>query len=110
VIAVGKWCQQKKRGTSSDVGLVPPPAPFVHETAGDLIQDATGLDDTGGLLRLFEGPTEWGPWTLYGQVDWDPSWDWGAVVGFTGPYIVATETGNGLTYAGESPPSDAFAL
>jgi len=107
---MGKWAQQKKRGSSSDIGLSPPPAPFLHDTAGDLIQDATGVADAGGIIEISEGDTEEGPWVLCASHAWDPSYNWGAVADFEGPYLSAVEIGNGIVYAGTSQRSAAFAV
>jgi len=107
---MGKWAQQKKRGSSVGIHLPPPPQPFMEDIAGDLIQHALGEDDPGGLLRLYEGPTEFGPWALLSTLAWSRLANWGAISSFDGPYLVGAEVGNGVTYEAESQPSDAFAV
>lgn len=90
------------------MALGPPPAPIIREVAGDLVQDAQGLADIGGLCRLYSGPTIDGPWELAGELPWDISLDWGALSFFPQEWLRATEVGNGVAYTGESEYSNAY--
>jgi hypothetical protein len=101
---MGKWRTYRSRGTSvpeSAPDLRPPP-PALSVVVGSLIQAARGQDDTDGTVQIYSSPTGVGPWTLVDFTDWDWTHNWGAIEDFPVAYYAVTETGNGVTYVGES--------
>ena len=106
---MGKWAQQRKRGSAGQGTIAPqtPPAPFLDVVAGDLVSQAHIADNYGGVCTLFRSATEFGEYSLHDQEDWDPSLDWNAFVTIVPGWYKATQTGNGTKWVGSSPFSNA---
>ena len=104
---MGRWAQARRRGGKpvAGGGPSPPPAPFLQWEVGDLIVTATGGDDTGGLLRLYQADLIEGPYYPFDARAWAGSERWDAGSFEPRFWYVATEEGNGVNYAGESPQS-----
>jgi hypothetical protein len=107
---MGKWAQQRKRGSSGygTIALQPPPAPTLRVEEEQLVQHANGTDDTSGTLRLWQADELLGPWTLLYTGAWYRDWPWGALGEIPYPYLHATEVGNASNYLGESAPSNVI--
>ena len=101
---MGKYATYRKRGTyaPTEPSLPPPPPPELYESDGDLITDATGNPDLGGTLTLYLCNSTGGDRILDDQVAWCSPMNWGSVEDLSDGYYIATETGNGIVYAGES--------
>ena len=109
---MGKYQTYSKRG-SPEAGLHQlhaPPAPTLYTSKNDVYQQANGLDDLGGEVKLYTAGNINGPWTLSGSHDWVRLWIWGSVEFWSDNYLRATENGNGWTYQGESEPSNILDL
>jgi hypothetical protein len=107
---MGKWAQQRKRGSAGCgiAALQPPPAPLLNNPDVDLLQHPQGSPDPGAATTLYRSPDGGAPWFAYAAGVWaDPS-TWGDPGVLDIGYYRATETGNGSVYAGESPPSNVF--
>jgi hypothetical protein len=109
---MGRYAQARRRGRGAPVtgALGPPPAPGFTNEQGQLLQTASGLDDTGGEVHLWFGPTSDGPWYFTGFDYWAAVHDWGATYEFDPGWYATTEAGNGVVYAGESALSAAIHL
>ena len=105
---MGKWAQQRKRGSAGQGTIEPqtPPAPFLDNIAGDLVSQAHIANNYGGACTLFASATEFGTYAVYDQEDWDPSLDWNAFVTINPGWYKATQTGNDTDWRGQSPLSN----
>jgi len=110
-MTMGKWSTYRKRGSAGRApALGPPPAPTLRVTGGVVLQDATGLDDAGGLVRLEQSEDGISEWETWGSQPWDNPTEWGQQEEWEGSFVRAFETGNGIVYAGESAPSNILEL
>jgi len=100
---MGKWCQQRKRGSSVGIHLPPPPRPVLEDLGTEVLQTATGLDDTGGTCGLETSDDDGLTWDFAGSPPWEDLFIWGASDDFAGLLLRCRETGNGITYSGHSP-------
>jgi len=108
---MGKWSTYRKRGSAGrGPTLGPPPAPTLRVTDGVVFQDATGLDDTGGQVRLEQSADGIDEWETWGNQPWDNPTEWGEVDEWSGNFVRAFEIGNGTVYAGDSAPSNTLEL
>lgn len=107
---MGRWAQARRRGSSAPAGggLGPPPAPLLTEGEDFLLQEAQGLADTGGRIRLFQANAESGPYTQIAEGAWEVAFDWVGEAPIPGKWYVTTEVGNGTVYAGQSANSNAI--
>jgi hypothetical protein len=64
----------------------------------DLVQTATGRDDTGGDLFLWASNDGISGWAVLLFAEWDSPYYWGSTEGYSGLYLKATESGNGTAY------------
>lgn len=101
---MGRWAQAKRRGGRLRVIGAPtaPPAPLLQIIANDVVQTATGDDDTGGGLELEvspDGVTEWESWDVG---VWTAAQTWGTVAAMQGFWYRGREYGNGVAYVGTS--------
>jgi len=105
---MGKWAQQRKRGSAgqSAIAPLPTPAPYLDVIAGDLVSQAHITDNYDGACRLFRSTLEAGPYVLHDEEPWDPSLDWSVNVTITPGWYQATQVGDGVHYVGESSPSN----
>lgn len=105
---MGRHSQYQKRGaaTGTSIILTAPPSPTLHVVAGLLLQEANGTDDTGGILSLEISTDEGSTWEPYDLHSWLSTWPWGAITFLDPGLYRGTETGNGSTYIGQSPPSN----
>lgn len=106
---MGRWAQARKRGGCADGGLhLPlPPAPTLTLAGTVGTQTANGDDDTGGQVRLYSSTTGSAPWVEVDTDAWADPYDWGDLQLPATMWYRATEIGNNVAYAGESPPSEA---
>jgi hypothetical protein len=106
---MGRWATSRRRGGGPEFssGLTLPPAPQLDTDGSNLIQTATGADDSLGTIRLYESVTQFGLFTLAGTNAWQAVFDWATLSPTVQKWYRATEVGNGIAYAGESPPSAA---
>ena len=104
---MGKWCQQRKRGSSAQPALGKPPTPRLSDEEAEVLQTAQGLDDTGGLCEIEISENDGLTWAGAGSRAWEQEAVWGEVGDFAGELVRARETGNGTVYAG---PSDWSAV
>lgn len=104
---MGRWAQARRRGGTPPplVVLAPPPAPTLTDVEGFLTSESQVGDDTGGTCCLYYSPDVGGPFYLVDTDPWAASVSWGALSGLPYGYYKATEVGNGIAYAGESPYS-----
>ena len=107
---MGKYSTYRKRGTyaPTEPSLPPPPAPDLYEADGYLISDTTGLPDAGGSLSLYICNSLGNNRVLQDQVIWAGQVYWGELGDMSEDYFIATETGNGIVYAGESEGSPIY--
>ena len=107
---MGKYATYRKRGTyaPTEPSLPPPPAPDLYECDGDLITDAIVYPDVGGMLNLYLCNSTGGDRILQDQVAWAARVNWGPLEDLGDGYYIATETGNGIDYAGESERSPIY--
>jgi len=90
--------------------LGPPPAPTFDTTHGDLEVVASGLDDTGGLMRV-EASYDLGElWEAYDQRAWAAVANFGPLAGIPSGWYRCREEGNGTTYVGASEWSEVIVL
>jgi len=100
---MGKWAQQKKRGSSVGIHLPPPPRPLLRDIADEAVQTATGADDTGGTCTLQTSGDGGLSWDFADTRAWEEEIVWGDVGDFTGLLLRCWESGNGTVYQGDSP-------
>jgi len=105
---MGRWATSRRRGggRSSAPALGPPPKPSLADVATHIVQTSPGADNTGGLLTLYFSLISGGPYAPAGGTAWASTWDWGGDPPNNAGFYVATSTGNGTAYAGESVYSD----
>lgn len=106
---MGRYAQGRRRGSSAaPVSALPaPPAPELEVDGSELSQLSTGGGNAGGLCTLYFSESPGGP---FGLVD-STAWGWMISWGEQGPgYYRVTETGNGIDYSGEGPPSAEVAV
>lgn len=106
---MGRWAQARRRGSAAPptVVLGPPPAPVLSREGNELLQQATGLDDTDGTLQLWESMSGLPPWIMISQDAWSAAYYWSDTLLTVGRYYRVTETGNGIVYAGVSDKSES---
>ena len=105
---MGKWATYRKRGRAPvSPTLIPaPPAPVVALVGTEGTITAQGADDIGGRVSVEGALDPGGSWL---ELDNQP---WQRVQPFStddyDPYTYyrARETGNGVVYLGQSPPSN----
>jgi hypothetical protein len=108
---MGKWAQQRKRG-SPGCGAAPlqtPPAPSLTFEDDTLLQTA-GINQTSlGSCYLYYSPDGISPYGQVAEREWDPVVFW-TPYDQTGPgYYVTQQSGDGISYAAQlSPNSNAF--
>lgn len=109
---MGKWAQQRKRGSAGHgpVALPPPPAPQLLIIEDSVYQLASSDTDTNGSLKLYYSTSGGEPWNFISSVIWKLEHYWGSTDYYQGDWLRATEVGNDLDYAGESQPSNVLAL
>lgn len=107
---MGRWAQARRRGSTAPAAasLPAPPAPVLDLDGFDLLQTAQGLDDTGGFLHLWKSPTGSDPWEDFLFDPWEASHAWAGGLLDGNNWYRGTEDGNGVVYAGMSPPSNAI--
>jgi hypothetical protein len=99
---MGKWCQQRKRGSSAQPALPGPPTPLLSDDDDEVLQTAQGLADTGGLCQIETSENNGLTWADAGSRAWEPEAIWGDVGDFPGQLVRAREVGNQNVYAGPS--------
>lgn len=109
---MGKWAQQRKRGSAgqSAIPLLPPPAPLLAVEDDQLEQRTTGAGDSGGTITLYYSTTYVGPYAAFEGFFYESPHSWSNTGDLEPGYYKATETGNNSAYAGESPPSAILEL
>ncbi len=109
---MGKHATYRKRGgvQPTPPALPAPPQPLFLDEDGDANQYATGGDDTGGTLELWRSSDGNAPWDQQDQVPWAAFKFWGSTGDLGVGHYRTTETGNGIAYAGTSPPSDIIVV
>jgi len=107
---MGKYATYRKRGTyaPTEPSLPPPPAPDLYECDGDLITDAIGAPDVDGAFNLYLCNSTGGDRVIEDYKAWAQRVSWGSLEELGDSYFIATETGNGIVYAGESEGSPIY--
>lgn len=93
---------------ASGAPLTPPPAPDLYGMAFNLLQDAKGLDDTGGQCWLEFSADGVSDWENVGTEAWEHLHNWGDWRTMDPGFYRALEVGNGVTYSGVSAPSEPW--
>jgi len=70
--------------------------------------NATGDDDTGGLLELYWSDMPDVGKTLFQSNAWAATMEWGPPGELPAKFLWAREVGNGTMYAGASPWSEGY--
>jgi hypothetical protein len=108
---MGKWATYRKRGSHNGASaLPPPPQPTLLEDIPDLVSSPETAANVGGqlVLEFEDGP---GNWTFEDNRAFAfPLVNWGATASFPSGNYRAYQIGNGVDFAGNSTPSDAFLL
>lgn len=111
-LSVGRWAQARRRGsgTAPAVVLGPPPVPLLTEIDDQVVQTATGLDDTGGTCQLQFRELPEGAWEDQDSTAWSSAVVWFDVEGAAAGDYRCREIGNGSTYSGASEWSAVFSI
>ena len=109
---MGRWAQARRRQSVLPLAgpSGPPPAPTLDATSGDLLQTATGSDDTGGTCELEYALAVGGPFEKVDQSYWEAVNNWGDNGSLQGYYYRCREVGNGVAYVGASEYSNVVNL
>ena len=101
---MGKYSTYRKRGSyaPTEPSLPPPPAPDLYESDGELITDALGNPDVDGAFTFYLCNSVGEDRVIEDCKAWAPQVSWGSLGELEDGYYIATETGNGIVYAGES--------
>lgn len=109
---MGHYTTYRRRGSAVPSTVILPTtlAPFLGLVFGQLKSATSSLPDPGSAQTLYQASSPGGPWEAYATAtDW-PTTTWGDLADFNGFLYRATETGNGINFLGESPPSNIVDL
>ena len=104
---MGRWATSRRRGGGPEqvAPLLLPPSPNLEIFEEALIQSTSNGDETGGSCILYEGMDQYGEFAAVASSPWASPTDWTGLPPVEGRWYRATEVGNGVLFAGESPPS-----
>ena len=107
---MGRWSQGRRRGTTPDgaAHLPLPPAPQGSIDLTGYLQTTNGTGDAGGSCKLYQSDTQFGAYTLITTTAYLSPLLWPAASLTADKWYRPTEVGNGINYAGESPPGPAL--
>jgi hypothetical protein len=109
---MGHWSTYRKRGrVPVSPTLIPaPPAPVLTLTEEVLIIEASGGNDEGGYHHLQVSEDGGDTWTERSELDWQAVREIDVEDLFPDTRFRCVETGNGVAYLGDSPPSNVVVM
>jgi hypothetical protein len=107
---MGKHHTYRKRGSvRPDRAALPVPyAPTLGLVDDELTQSSGAATNNRGTLNIYLGPTESGPWSLWGTHVWVFEYGWSDIGDAPVGYYYCEEIGNNSTWFGTSQPSNIF--